>query len=83
MRIVSINLYRNASASIARVHIAVRHKLGILIDRWVLIHEGIDFAVVGRGLRRSSQTLCSIGVGRGACEILRQTRPGSVGCRVR
>ena len=59
-----------------------RHKLGILIDRRVLVHESIDFTVVGRRFRRSSQALCSIGVGRGTCEILRQARPGSVGCRV-
>ena len=81
IRLALVDLHRYVSVWIARVHIAARHKLGILIDRVILVRKGIDFAVIGRGLCHRSQAFCGIGVGRVACEILRQTRRESVGIR--
>ena len=81
IRLALVDLHHYVSVWIARVHIAAWHKLGILINRIVLVCEGIGFAVIGRGLRRCSQTLYSIGVGRGSCEVLDQTRRESVGIR--
>ena len=79
-RVVLINLYRYISVCIARIQVVVRHELGILVDRW-LVREGIDFAVVGRGLRRCRRGLCCIGIGRGARKVLGQARRGSAGIR--
>ena len=71
IRIALVDLHRYVSVCIARIHIAARHKLAILIDRRILVREGIDFAVVGRGLRRCRRGLCCIEIGRSTCEVLR------------
>ena len=83
VRIVLVDLDRDVSIRVTRVDIAARHELGVVIDRRVLVHEGVDFALVGRRIRRSRRVLRDVGAGRSVGKIMSQARLGSASSCVR